>query len=73
MAARVQTEKTVPVGHIAPLRAQSDKNSRGYSPLYEQKLDPKNQLSGDTAESIGLWGERAPLPPAGTRQPQGQR
>jgi hypothetical protein len=36
--------------------AQSDKNSRGYSPLYEQKLDPKNQTSGDTKESIYIWG-----------------
>lgn len=37
---------------------QSDKKSRGYSPLYEQQLDQSNnQSSGDTKESIYLWGE----------------
>lgn len=41
----------------------SDAKSRGYSPLYEQKLDPQQQpLRGDAKESIYIWGGKVSPP-----------
>ena len=37
------------------LQTEADGKSRGFTPLGEQTLDPKNQSKGDTKESYYIW------------------